>query len=241
MKKLHLLQIALLLILSPIFSEFKCFNKKYIKKAFVANPTSHKPTHVTHTYIGLGRKFPHNHPSDEFYYYEQGLWKPLEAKLPMLFLDEVLTWAMDGKRYVGLGYDKRLSATDQIFYYDRDAKKWECFQNFPIKFKKSIVVKIDGKTCIGLGHIQHVSLDGQYNKKFWYYENNTWQEFPHEFPETLHNPVVAMLDGKICIGLGSNTMLTQPNKKFWYYENNAWHEFSHEFPIGLVYSISFSM
>ena len=68
------------------------------------------------------------------------------------------------------------------------------FKIFHLKFKKSIVVKIDGKTCIGLGHIQHVSLDGQYNKKFWYYENNTWQEFPHEFPETLHNPVVAIFE-----------------------------------------------
>lgn len=136
---------------------------------------------------------------------KNNLWTR-RAKFPGEGYSRQVSFTLNGKIYVGLGWEKTQGTTKEFYKYDPTQNTWQKAASFKgISRRDAVAFTHDGKAYIGLGI--HENLDNGTNKTlkdFWEYdpESNSWTQI-EDFPGSSRaSATYFKLGNEAYVGLG---------------------------------------
>jgi N-acetylneuraminic acid mutarotase len=155
-----------------------------------------------------------------------GFWEQLgrvqsdsAALFPGTGRNGAVAFSLNGKGYVGLGYDNNYKS--DFYQYDPSTRTWKKLRDFPGGGRRNAVAfSLNGKAYMGTGY------NGNNLQDFWSYDPNTdqWQIIRDFGGVKREGAVAFVLNGKGYVAFGTSNGVDQKNIYEFDPSNNTWTE-----------------
>lgn len=149
-----------------------------------------------------------------------------KAAFPGIPTSDVASFVVDGKAYVGLGYDDDDNYLTEFWRYDPKSNSWSQIQDFPGQGREgAFAFVVDGKAYVGCGRkFDYILLTAEYYRDFYQYDPGTesWSQIV-DFPDKGRYGGIAWSFGnKAYVGTGDDE--DAERSSFYSFENGSWGE-----------------